>query len=205
MHFTDPLSRAYLNDTIINTELLDINLVEEVISDVQLERFAIATEGDEVLSVLQKVIVKGWPETRNQASAQVREYWNFRDELTVAKGLVLKGSKIVVPKVLQSEMLERIHEGHLGITKSLRRAREAVFWPGMSTAVVQKIENCSVCIEHQPSQQRQTLQPHEIPPLPWAKVGTDIMHKNRCNYLIIVDYYSKWPELAKLNSMTAGN
>ena len=129
MHFTDPLSRAYLNDTIINIELLDINLVEEVISDVQLERFAIATEGDEVLSVLQKVIVKGWPETRNQASAQVREYWNFRDELTVAKGLVLKGSKIVVPKVLQSEMLERIHEGHLGITKSLRRAREAVFWP----------------------------------------------------------------------------
>ena len=58
----------------------------------------------------------------------------------------------MVPKVLQSEMLERIREGHLGITKSLRRAREAVFWPGVSTAVVQKIENCSVCIEHQPSQ-----------------------------------------------------
>ena len=76
----------------------------------------------------------------------MREYWNFRDELTVAKGLVLKGTKIVVPKVLQSEMLERIREGHLGITKSLRRAREAVFWPGMSTAVVQKIENCSVCV-----------------------------------------------------------
>ena len=87
----------------------------------------------------------------------MREYWNFRDELTVAKGLVLKGTKIVVPKVLQSEMLERTREGHLGITKSLRRAREAVFWPGMSTAVVQKIENCSVCIEHQPSQQKETL------------------------------------------------
>ena len=73
----------------------------------------------------------------------------------------------------------------------------------MSTAVVQKIENCSVCIEHQPSKQRETLQPREIPSLPWAKVGTDIMHKNGHNYLIIVDYYSKWPEMAKLNSMTS--
>ena len=109
VHFADTLSRAYLNETIINTELLDINLVEEVISDVQLERFATATKGDEVLSILQKVIVEGWPETRNQAPARVREYWNFRDELSVAKGLVLKGTKIVVPKVLRSEMLERIH------------------------------------------------------------------------------------------------
>ena len=133
----------------------------------------------------------------------MREYRNFRDELTVAKGLVLKGTKIVVPKVLRSEMLERIHEGHLGITKSLRKVCEALFWPGMSTAVVQKIENCSVCIEHKPSQQRETLQPHEIPPLPWAKVGTDILHKNGHNYLIIVDYYSKWLELAKVNSVTS--
>ena len=109
MHFADTLSRAYLNETIINTELLDINLVEEVISDVQLEKFATATKGDEVLSILQKVIVEGWPETRNQAPAQVREYWNFRDELSVAKGLVLKGTKIVVPEVLRSEMLERTH------------------------------------------------------------------------------------------------
>ena len=30
MPFADTLSRAYLNETITNTELLDINLVEEV-------------------------------------------------------------------------------------------------------------------------------------------------------------------------------
>ena len=66
MHFADTLSRAYLKETIINNELLDINLIDEVISDVQFERFAIATEGDEVLSILQKVIVEGWPETRLQ-------------------------------------------------------------------------------------------------------------------------------------------
>ena len=98
MYFADTLSRAYLNKTIKNTEVLDINLVEEVISDVQLVRFAAATKGDEVLSQLGKVIVDGWPETRDLVPAKLRAYWNFRDELTVAKGLVLKGSRIVVPK-----------------------------------------------------------------------------------------------------------
>ena len=203
MYFADTLSRAYLNETIKNTEVLDINLVEEVISDVQLLRFSAATKGDEVLSQLGKVIVDGWPETRDLVPAKLRAYWNFRDELTVAKGLVLKGSRIVVPKALQAELLERIHEGHMGITKTLRRAREAVFWPGMSAAIIEKIENCSVCLENQPSQQRERLKPHEIPPLPWAKVGTDILHKNGHNYIIVVDYYSKWPELTKLNSMTS--
>ena len=44
MFFADTLSRAFLNETIKNTEVLDINLVEEVISDVQLVRFAAATK-----------------------------------------------------------------------------------------------------------------------------------------------------------------
>ena len=59
MFFADTLSRAFLNETIKNTEVLDINLVEEVISDVQLVRFAETTKGDEVLSQLERVIVNG--------------------------------------------------------------------------------------------------------------------------------------------------
>ena len=39
--------------------------------------------------------------------------------------------------------------------------------------------------------------------MPWAKVGTDLLHKNGRNYLITIDYYSKWPEVTLLNSMTS--
>ena len=53
------------------------------------------------------------------------------------------------------------------------------------------------------SQQSEPLKSYEIPPLPWAKVGTDLLHKNGQNYLITTDYYSKWPDLTLFNSMTS--
>ena len=60
-----------------------------------------------------------------------------------------------------------------------------------------------VCLENRPCQQFEPLKSHEIPPLPWAKVGTDLLHKNGRNYLVTIEYYSKWPELTLLNSMTS--
>ena len=203
LHLADALSRAHLNEPLKNTELLDINLVEHMISDSQLTRFAETTKEDEVLSELYKVILSGWPNSRGQVPAKIQEYWNYREELTLAHGLILKGQKILVPGRLRGDMLERLHEGHLGITKTLMRAREVLFWPGMSVEVTEKVKQCSVCLENRPNQQPEPLKSHEIPPLPWAKVGTDLFHKNGRNYIVTVDYYSKWPEVTLLNSMTS--
>ena len=69
--------------------------------------------------------------------------------------------------------------------------------------LTEKIKNCPVCLENRPSQQSEPLRSHEIPPLPWAKVGTDILHRNSQNYLVTIDYYCKGPELTLLPSMTS--
>jgi len=100
-------------------------------------------------------------------------------------------------------MFERLHEGHLGINKTLLKARGVLFWPGMAAEITEKVKKCPVCLENQPCRQSEPLKSHEIPPLPWAKVGTDLLHKNGRNYLVTIDYYSKWPELTLLNSMTS--
>ena len=127
LHLADALSRAHLEEQLTNAEQLDINLVEHMISDMQLVRFAEETKQDEILPDLQKVILSGWPETRSQVPAKLQEFWNYRDELTVVHGLVLKSQKIFVPKPLREEMLERLHEGHLGINKTLMKARDVLF------------------------------------------------------------------------------
>ena len=203
LHLADALSRAHLEEQLTNAEQLDINLVEDVISDHQLARFAEATKEDAILSDLQQVILSGWPDSKGQVPPNAQEFWNYRDELTVAQGLIVKGQKIVVPSSLRGEMLEKLHEGHLGINKTIARARDVLFWPRMSVEITEKIKNCPVCLENRPSQQPEPLKSHEIPPLPWAKVGTDILHKNGRNYLVTVDYYSKWPEMTLLPSMTS--
>ena len=61
-------------------------------------------------------------------------------------------------------MLEKLHEGHLGIIKTIARARDVLFWPRMSVEITEKIKNCPVCLENRPSQQPEPLKSHEIPP-----------------------------------------
>lgn len=173
-----------------------------MISDPQLTRFVEETKEDEILPELQEVILSGWPESRDQVSAKLQEFWNYRDELTVYHGLVLKGQKIFTPKRLRGEMLEKLHDGHLGIGKTLIKARDVLFWPGMAAEITEKIKKCPVCLENRPSQQSEPLKSHEIPPLPWAKVDTDLLYKNGRNYLVTIDYYSKWLDFTLLNSMT---
>ncbi|VDI70566.1 Hypothetical predicted protein [Mytilus galloprovincialis] len=40
---------------------------------------------------------------------------------------------------------------------------------------------------------------------PWSKVAADISHLNGNDYILIVDYYSKWPEIHKLDNLTSKN
>ena len=51
----------------------------------------------------------------------------------------------------------------------------------------------------------QTALGHEVPPVPWSKVATDIFHYESQLYLLIVDYTSRFPIVRKLKSMLAQN
>ena len=112
----------------------------------------------------------------------------------------MKGERIVVPKSMQKEMLDKIHNmSHLGVQKCLRRAREIVFWPGINGQIKDKVAMCEICNEFRNSQAKQPLKPHEIPERPWQILGTDLFELDGQNYLILVDYYSKFFEVSKIS------
>ena len=57
-------------------------------------------------------------------------------------GLILKGETIIVPQALRKDILAQIpHEGYLGIERKLR-ARDFVFWPGMTKQIEDIVTNC---------------------------------------------------------------
>ena len=89
--------------------------------------------------------------------------------------------------------------------KCKSRARAVVYWPGMSTAIERMISKCSVCIKYQRENQKEPLLPREVPQRPWQKLGADIFELNSKSYLLVVDYYSKYPELCLLIDKTAGS
>ena len=63
--------------------------------------------------------------------------------MTVQNGLILKGTRIVIPKKMKLNILERLHTGHLGQEKCKRRARATVFWPGINKDIEKMVNQCS--------------------------------------------------------------
>jgi len=62
---------------------------------------------------------------------------------------------------------------------------------------------CPVCNEYNRSNRNELLS-HEIPKyIPFDKVGADIAQYGGKDYLVIVDYFSRWVEVSKLKCKTA--
>lgn len=73
----------------------------------------------------------------------------------------------------------------------------------MSREIEERILKCSTCQKYSRSNTKQPLKSHEIPELPWQKVGIDFAHIKATDYLIIIDYLSKFIVVKKVGLKTA--
>ena len=130
-----------------------------------------ATAESPTLQELSRVIASGWPDTIKELPKDIRPYWSYRDELGLSSGVVFKGCQVIIPEPLQEDILNQLHESHMGIEKTRRLARQSVYWPGMNDDISQMIKRCGICQELQPSNHKEPLIPHEIPSTPWTKIA----------------------------------
>ena len=114
----------------------------------------------------------------------------------------MKDNRFVTPTSLQTDILERIHEGHQGIVKCRERAKTSVWWPGMSKDIELFIGKCGKCAEFR-TNQSEPLIPSELPERPWQKVATDLFFFKNNNCLLIAEFFSPWMEIAKLAGTTS--
>ena len=162
-----------------------------------------STAQDPTMDLLKHTIYNGWPPYRKQCPQELWEFWNFRCDLTLEDGLVLKGSRIVVPTSMRNQVLQAIHLGHQGENKCILRARESVFWPDISADIRQMVKDCDPCNKHKSAQPRLPILQPDLPTRPWEKLGADIFEFNKEKYLMVVDYYSRFPVIRLLNNMTS--
>lgn len=200
----DALSRAPLDETAENEPTLRVSNVDLCpISDSRLAAIRDATERDDALQALCTVITNGWPDKKAELTSSVAVYYSYRDELSIQDGIILRGERVVIPQSLRADMKRRVHSGHLGINSCLRRARDVIFWPGMSSEIRQYVESCNVCATYCDKQQQETLIIHETCSRPWQKVGTDLFTLHGRSYLVTVDYCSHFFELDYLSDTLA--
>ena len=161
-----------------------------------------ATENDEQLEQLSRLIKNESPTNITNVPKGLRKYRKVRHNLYMADHLILMKGRVVVPSSMRTEILTCIHKGHMGIEKCKSRARTCVYWPLMYTAIEQEVQSCPVCIPYSKQNQREPMLPRAIPTRPWEKVGTDYFSFGRKDYPLVVDYYSKYPEVVQVHSKT---
>ena len=100
------------------------------------------------------------------------------------------------------ETLKVLYLGHYAVDKMQLRALETVYWPGINKDILKRYQSCKTCIKHSKSQRCEPLQSHPTPELPGHPVATDLFEIKNSKYLLLVDYYSRFPILHKLGSAT---
>ncbi|UYV62413.1 hypothetical protein LAZ67_2000471, partial [Cordylochernes scorpioides] len=141
-------------------------------------------------------------EMLTKMSQALLSYWHVKDELGVQNGLLMRSCRLVIPASMKLEILEKLHAGHFGITKTRLRARETVWWPGISEEIAETVRKCSVCIQEAVSK-HEPLIPTNFPTRPWQKIGMDLFKFENKWYLVVIDYYSRFPEMIQLDRLTA--
>ena len=101
-----------------------------------LQQLRLNTQEDDTLIILKYTTTQGWPSGIKEVPSEIQPYWIFREELMVEDGLILKGTRIVIPSKKQEAILKLIHEGHLGLNKCKLHTKETVHWPGLNAQVL---------------------------------------------------------------------
>ena len=100
------------------------------------------------------------------------------------------------------ETLKKLHCGHQGIQRCRLRAISSVWWLNISRMIQDYISQCPEC-------QKSLIPPREplitspLPQHPWEKVASDLFQLDGKTYLIVVDYFSRYPEVIQLTSTTS--
>ena len=205
----DALSRAPILATEIQDEMMKLELLHEHIfvitalfpaSDAQLQRIREETKNDLQLGTLLQILQSAWPAAKSQLDINVRPFWDSRHLFTQVDGLILRGPQMVIPRSLRGEMLERAHEGHLGIVKTKAPVREVFGWPEVNNQIEQLVSSCETCARFQNQQHKEPLLSIDLPQRPWEKIALDLFEFEGDNYILFMDYYLRFPEIRRLSS-----
>ena len=208
LYIADALSRSGIDDStfkVIEDDLeSQINLIQyNEITPQNFDEIFIETENDIELQALKKQIKVGWPENKKLLPDILKQYWIDRSEISEINKLLYKGNQLIIPKKLRQSMLSKLHYTHLGIEKTKAKAKESVYWPNMINDIMNLIKNCKTCLTFQNSQQKESLISREMAERPFQIVAADFLNFHGKQYLLLVDTYSKFPEIKSMDSTSS--
>lgn len=154
--------------------------------------------------MLKATILEAWSEDWSKLPPQLTRYYHMRDALGMHDGLVFNGELLVVHQGVRAEIKTKDMSHITGVEGCLRWARENVYWPCMNAELRHWISTYEPCRLFEVPHGKETLMSHEVTQRTWEKVAVDLLTKDQKDYLVTVDYYSRFWELDRLHTTDSG-
>ena len=169
-------------------------------SAITIDRVANHTALDPTMRTLLRVIEDGFPECPTELPSNIKIYHKFSDHLRTWNDLITYKNRIVIPEALRADALNLLHAAHQGSSSMIARAEQCMFWPGITNDIRSKRDKCMKCHKLSPSQPDAPPQQPSIPNYPFQLLCADYFSYKGVSYLIIVDRYSGWPIVKKVDT-----
>nr|XP_026493651.1 uncharacterized protein K02A2.6-like [Vanessa tameamea] len=193
-NIADSLSRlCHLEKPFVNAVEDDIHQIVKISrpTAVSLQDIIKYSEMDqEILKVKEGIYNNAWDDI-------VKNYSLFKEELCFYEGLLLRGTRIVIPTQLRKQVLAAAHEGHPGIVLMKARLRTKVWWPRYDKDAETLVKTCKGCTLVSAPNPPNPLKRRELPNEPWVDIAIDLMGPlpNGDFILVVVDYFSRYKEI----------
>jgi len=163
----------------------------------ELERAS--SQDAELLSVRRYILSGEW------ADCKLPHYVAIKEELCVIGHIIMRGSRIIIPKSMRKDVLKLAHEGHQGIVKTKSRLKSKVWWPKMDSEAEILCRSCHGCQVVGPGRHPEPMKRVRPPSGPWQDLAIDLLGPlpSGENILVVVDYYSRYFEVAITRSTTS--
>lgn len=201
-NIADPLSR--LCETRIHEPFESHDFVHEIVEHscpvaVTVKEIKENTESDqEILQLKTGIDQDIW-------SDAIKHCQVFKEEFCFSDGILLRGTRIVIPEKLRQRVLESAHEGHPGIVAMKSRLRTKVWWPKIDEQAEKIVKACKGCTLISAPNPPYPMKRRQIPTAPWVDVAIDFMGPlPKGEYLfVIVDYFSRYKEIKIMKTITS--
>ena len=209
MYTADTLSRAPVGPPGRSSEAFQGEVeafIESVVRNLpagekRLDEYRRCQAADPTCQLVRKYCQEGWP-CKRKLTQDLLPYFDARSRFSIGRDLLLHNHCIVVPGALQKATLEKVHEGHQGIGRCRERARSAVWWPGMMSQMKRLVKTCGVCVKHA-APVTEPMIPSKLPDYPWQIIASDLFQLQGKTYLLLVDYFSRYPDIVHLTDTTS--
>ena len=170
---TDALSRLPLPETVkvpMPEPVLNLlqHLEEGPVTETMIKE---ATKTDPVMPRVLQYVLQRWPE--KNAADELMPFFRRRHELSCEDGCIILGTRVIVPTIHLSVLMEELHQTHLCVSHTKSLARNYVWWPSMDADLKVAVKNCHSCQLNQHEPAKALFHLWEYTAYPWSRLHVD--------------------------------